>query len=48
MQRTLFTAAIVMMTGCSSTSVEPASAKRVTANRVYAYQVAVPGGAHWW
>lgn len=37
--------AIVTLAGCTSTPVETGSAKRVPAERVYAYQTAVPGGA---
>jgi len=45
MHRILLSAAIVVLAGCSSTPVEPGSAKRVPADRVYANQAAVPGGA---
>ncbi|WP_122415960.1 hypothetical protein [Pseudomonas viridiflava] len=45
MHRILLTAAAVLLVGCSSTPVEPGSAKHAPADRVYAYQAAVPGGA---
>ncbi|NNB71529.1 hypothetical protein BFW91_13675 [Pseudomonas fluorescens] len=45
MHRILLTTAIVLLAGCSSTPVDPGSAKRVPADRVYAYQADVPGGA---
>ncbi|MBV4544667.1 hypothetical protein [Pseudomonas triticicola] len=38
-------AVIALIAGCSSTPVDPGSAKRVTADRVYAYQTATPGDA---
>jgi len=45
MHRILLTAAVVVLAGCTSTPVDTGSAKRVPAERVYAYQTAVPGGA---
>ena len=45
MHRILLSAAAVLLAGCSSTPVEQGSAKRVPADRIYAYQAAVPGGA---
>ncbi|PMY44577.1 MULTISPECIES: hypothetical protein [Pseudomonas] len=46
MHRILLTAAaIALIAGCSSTPVEPGSAKRVPADRIYAYQTEVAGGA---
>ncbi|MNJ29122.1 hypothetical protein D3C77_236810 [compost metagenome] len=46
MLRTLLAStSIVLLSGCSSTPVEPGSAKNVTADRIYAYQAAIPGGA---
>nr|WP_315416322.1 hypothetical protein [uncultured Pseudomonas sp.] len=45
MHRILLSAAIIVLAGCSSTPVESGSAKRVPADRVYANQAAVPGGA---
>ncbi|AMB86659.1 hypothetical protein AWM79_15640 [Pseudomonas agarici] len=45
MHRNLLTAAIVLLAGCSSTPVETSSAKQVPAERIYAYQAEVPGGA---
>ena len=41
----LTTAATALIAGCSSTPVEPGSAKRVPADRIYAYQTEVPGGS---
>ncbi|WP_447777062.1 hypothetical protein [Pseudomonas chlororaphis] len=41
----LATSIIALIAGCSSTPVEPGSAKRVPADRIYAYQGELPGGA---
>ncbi|WP_122709336.1 hypothetical protein [Pseudomonas viridiflava] len=41
----LATAVAVSIAGCSSTPVESGSAKRVPADRTFAYQASVPGGA---
>ncbi|AZE37707.1 hypothetical protein C4K06_4692 [Pseudomonas chlororaphis subsp. aureofaciens] len=40
----LTTAAIALIAGCSSTPVEPGSAKRVPTDRIYAYQTEVADG----
>ncbi|CAI8936590.1 hypothetical protein [Pseudomonas chlororaphis] len=46
MRRILLTAAaIALISGCSSTPVKPGTAKRVPADRIYAYQAEVSGGA---
>jgi len=39
------TAAIALIAGCSSTPVDSGFAKKVPADRVYAYQTGTPGGA---
>ncbi|MFO3664282.1 hypothetical protein [Pseudomonas amygdali] len=41
----LATAVAVSIVGCSSTPVESESARRVPADRTFAYQASVPGGA---
>lgn len=41
----LATAIAVSIVGCSSTPVESGSAKRVPADRTFAYQASIPGGA---
>jgi len=41
----LATAIAVSIVGCTSTPVESGSAKRVPADRMFAYQTSIPGGA---
>lgn len=46
MHRILLAAvAAALIAGCSSTPVDPGSAKRVPADRAFAYQADIPGGA---